>query len=99
MLAKIWQSPGTFYIICTSCHIKNLPVLKCITVSDKWNCFLFCFRGTYDILVTKDSQTRCVGQYDSHGSFGELALMYNTPRAATIVATSEGSLWGLVSRE
>ncbi|KAM7063791.1 cAMP-dependent protein kinase type II-alpha regulatory subunit isoform 2-T2 [Molossus nigricans] len=51
--------------------------------------------GTYDILVTKDNQTRCVGQYDSRGSFGELALMYNTPRAATIVATSEGSLWGL----
>ncbi|XP_059965672.1 cAMP-dependent protein kinase type II-alpha regulatory subunit [Mesoplodon densirostris] len=52
-------------------------------------------RGTYDILVTKDNQTRSVGQYDTHGSFGELALMYNTPRAATIVATSEGSLWGL----
>ncbi|XP_069329720.1 cAMP-dependent protein kinase type II-alpha regulatory subunit isoform X2 [Eulemur rufifrons] len=52
-------------------------------------------RGTYDILVTKDNQTRCVGQYDNRGSFGELALMYNTPRAATIVATSEGSLWGL----
>uniref|UniRef100_A0A5F9CUA4 cAMP-dependent protein kinase type II-alpha regulatory subunit n=1 Tax=Oryctolagus cuniculus TaxID=9986 RepID=A0A5F9CUA4_RABIT len=52
-------------------------------------------RGTYDILVTRDNQTRSVGQYDNHGSFGELALMYNTPRAATIVATSEGSLWGL----
>ncbi|PNI80761.1 PRKAR2A isoform 6, partial [Pan troglodytes] len=52
-------------------------------------------RGTYDILVTKDDQTRSVGQYDNRGSFGELALMYNTPRAATIVATSEGSLWGL----
>ncbi|OWK02575.1 PRKAR2A, partial [Cervus elaphus hippelaphus] len=52
-------------------------------------------RGTYDILVTKGNQTRSVGQYDNHGSFGELALMYNTPRAATIVATSEGSLWGL----
>ncbi|PNJ32036.1 PRKAR2A isoform 5 [Pongo abelii] len=52
-------------------------------------------RGTYDILVTKDNQTRSVGQYDNRGSFGELALMYNTPRAATIVATSEGSLWGL----
>ncbi|XP_065741266.1 cAMP-dependent protein kinase type II-alpha regulatory subunit isoform X2 [Phocoena phocoena] len=52
-------------------------------------------RGTYDILVTKDNHTRSVGQYDNHGSFGELALMYNTPRAATIVATSEGSLWGL----
>ncbi|XP_040850359.1 cAMP-dependent protein kinase type II-alpha regulatory subunit isoform X3 [Ochotona curzoniae] len=52
-------------------------------------------RGTYDILVTRDNQTRSVGQYDNRGSFGELALMYNTPRAATIVATSEGSLWGL----
>ncbi|XP_006171105.2 cAMP-dependent protein kinase type II-alpha regulatory subunit [Tupaia chinensis] len=52
-------------------------------------------RGTYDILVTKDNQTRSVGRYDNRGSFGELALMYNTPRAATIVANSEGSLWGL----
>uniref|UniRef100_A0A2K5PJU9 cAMP-dependent protein kinase type II-alpha regulatory subunit n=1 Tax=Cebus imitator TaxID=2715852 RepID=A0A2K5PJU9_CEBIM len=49
----------------------------------------------YDILVTEDNQTRSVGQYDNHGSFGELALMHNTSRAATIVATSEGSLWGL----
>lgn len=56
-------------------------------------------RGTYDILVTKDNQTRSVGQYDNRGSFGELALMYNTPRAATIIATSEGSLWGLVSEK
>lgn len=52
-------------------------------------------RGTYDILVTKDDHTRSVGQYDNRGSFGELALMYNTPRAATIVATSEGALWAL----
>lgn len=42
---------------------------------------------------------RSVGQYDNRGSFGELALMYNTPRAATIVATSEGALWGLVSEK
>lgn len=39
----------------------------------------------------------CVGKYDNKGSFGELALMYNTPRAATIVATQDGALWGLVS--
>lgn len=36
--------------------------------------------------------------YDNRGSFGELALMYNTPRAATIVATSTGALWCLVSK-
>lgn len=52
-------------------------------------------RGTYDILVKSNDLTRSVGQYDNRGSFGELALMYNTPRAATIVATSEGALWGL----
>jgi len=52
----------------------------------------------YDIVVAKDNQARCVGRYDNHGSFGELALMYNTPRAATIVATTEGALWGLVRK-
>lgn len=76
----------------------RLPVLKFIIRSNKIVSCYTC-RGTYDILVTKDNQTRSVGQYDNRGSFGELALMYNTPRAATIVATSEGSLWGLVSRE
>lgn len=54
-------------------------------------------RGVYDILVQKDGVSVCVGRYDNKGSFGELALMYNTPRAATIVATQEGALWGLVS--
>lgn len=42
-----------------------------------------------------DGVGRCVGNYDNRGSFGELALMYNTPRAATITATSPGALWGL----
>lgn len=54
-------------------------------------------RGVYDIFVEKDGVSVCVGKYDNKGSFGELALMYNTPRAATIVATQEGALWALVS--
>lgn len=59
---------------------------------------MFChFRGVYDIFVAKDGVSVCVGKYNNKGSFGELALMYNTPRAATIVATEEGTLWGLVS--
>ncbi|XP_063164068.1 cAMP-dependent protein kinase type II-beta regulatory subunit [Candoia aspera] len=52
-------------------------------------------RGTYNIFVKCDSVGRCVGTYDNRGSFGELALMYNTPRAATIIATSPGAVWGL----
>lgn len=57
----------------------------------------FCCRGVYDIVVQKDGVGCCVGQYNNKGSFGELALMYNTPRAATIISTQEGALWGLVS--
>ena len=37
------------------------------------------------------------GSYNNQGSFGELALMYNTPRAATIIATTSGALWAMVS--
>lgn len=56
---------------------------------------LFCLcRGVYDIVVSGT----CVGQYNNKGSFGELALMYNTPRAATIITTQEGALWGLVRK-
>ena len=29
------------------------------------------------------------------GSFGELALIYGTPRAATVVAVNTVKLWGL----
>lgn len=54
-------------------------------------------RGTFEIFVRKDGANLCVGKYDNKGSFGELALMYNTPRAATIVATQDGALWALVS--
>lgn len=54
---------------------------------------LYCFRGKYDIFV----ENKLVGNYDNRGSFGELALMYNMPRAATIVATTDGSLWAMVS--
>jgi len=48
--------------------------------------------GTYDIVVGGKK----VGEYVEQGSFGELALMYNVPRAATILATSEGKLWAMV---
>lgn len=52
--------------------------------------------GTYDIYVKIDGEDKKVGSYDNQGSFGELALMYNMPRAATIVATSDGTLWAMV---
>lgn len=47
--------------------------------------------GTYDIIVNGKN----VGTYNEKGSFGELALMYNMPRAATITAKNDGKLWAL----
>ena len=52
------------------------------------------FSGNYDIYIDENK----VGSYNGTGFFGELALMYNVPRAATIKASSEGLLWSLVSK-
>lgn len=54
--------------------------------------------GTLDVFVSKDGGKSLgdkVTDYTAGGSFGELALMYNAPRAATVVATSECILWAL----
>uniref|UniRef100_A0A098LZH7 cAMP-dependent protein kinase type II-alpha regulatory subunit n=1 Tax=Hypsiglena sp. JMG-2014 TaxID=1550645 RepID=A0A098LZH7_9SAUR len=74
---------------------KVRPQEHVIDQGDDGDNFYVIEEGSYDIFVSRENQTRCVGRYDNHGSFGELALMYNTPRAATIVATTEGALWGL----
>ncbi|KAG8435947.1 hypothetical protein GDO86_007155 [Hymenochirus boettgeri] len=76
-------------------ELRVKPQEHVIDQGDDGDNFYVIERGQYDIFVARDGQSRCVGRYDNHGSFGELALMYNTPRAATIVATSEGALWGL----
>jgi len=46
-------------------------------------------------VVESDRGPKLVGSYDGQGSFGELALMYNMPRAATIQAATNGSIWAL----
>ncbi|KAH9364576.1 hypothetical protein HPB48_006047 [Haemaphysalis longicornis] len=54
--------------------------------------------GTYNIYVGDGSGKggeKLVGKYEGSGSFGELALMYNMPRAATITAVTEGALWAM----
>jgi CRP-like cAMP-binding protein len=51
--------------------------------------------GTLDIYVRgKDGENSKIGNSLGAGSgFGELALMYNTPRAATIKTVTECVLW------
>ncbi|GAA5933640.1 hypothetical protein JCM1841_004504 [Sporobolomyces salmonicolor] len=45
--------------------------------------------------ITQPGEEKKVAQYGPGGSFGELALMYNAPRAATVVAMSRATLWAL----
>lgn len=45
--------------------------------------------------VATPGEEKKVATYGPGGSFGELALMYNAPRAATVVATSRATMWAL----
>ncbi|CAH1266245.1 cAMP-dependent protein kinase type II-alpha regulatory subunit-like isoform X2 [Branchiostoma lanceolatum] len=74
---------------------KVIPDEHVIDQGDDGDNFYVIDSGTYNIFVKIDGADKHVGSYDNTGSFGELALMYNTPRAATIVATSDGILWAL----
>lgn len=68
---------------------------KVITLGEDGDNFYVIEKGVYDIIVKVDGVEKNVGQYDNNGSFGELALMYNTPRAATIQAKTPGILWAM----
>ena len=59
--------------------------------------------GYLDIYVNKKSAdsigTKVGMQQGPEASFGELALMYDTPRAASIVAATESVLWRISRNE
>lgn len=49
--------------------------------------------GLFDVFVKDVNDGKSVLQYKNGGSFGELALMYNAPRAATVTCVEDGHLF------
>ena len=85
---------------------KPIPAkdIKVITQGDAGDYFYVVEKGTFDIYVNSTGKVQPgpegmgtkVNTIGPGGSFGELALMYNAPRAATVISTeSSSTLWAL----
>ncbi|KAF3760502.1 camp-dependent protein kinase activity/conidium formation [Cryphonectria parasitica EP155] len=85
---------------------KPIPAkgIKVITQGDAGDYFYVVEKGSFQVYVNQagsmrpgaDGMGSQVGTIEAGGSFGELALMYNAPRAATVVsAEAHCVLWAL----
>lgn len=71
---------------------------KVISQGEEGDFFYIVDSGTLDCFVKgadDDTPGRKVTDYTTGASFGELALMYNTPRAATVIASTDSSLFAI----
>ena len=84
---------------------KGTWVIKQGTVGDR---FYIVDNGRFEVRILSEGEEdtngtggNCVHVYEgshekhAHPSFGELALMYSAPRAASIIAQTDGNLWAL----
>ncbi|KAL8671880.1 MAG: hypothetical protein Q9168_003633 [Polycauliona sp. 1 TL-2023] len=85
---------------------KPIPAkdIKVISQGDAGDYFYIVEKGTFDIYINSTGSIEPgpqgmgekVTSIGPGGSFGELALMYNAPRAATVISTEANSnLWAL----
>ena len=76
------------------------PGQDVIRQGDKGDYFYIAERGIFDVIVGEDKVHTYTADPTTgkHPCFGELALLYAKPRAATVRASSSGMLWGLDRR-
>ncbi|XP_014261206.1 cAMP-dependent protein kinase type II regulatory subunit-like [Cimex lectularius] len=76
---------------------KNVEAGKCIICQGEIGDYFFIVdSGEYKAYVkNKDGVAELVKTYKNEGSFGELALLYDLPRSATVKCTSSGKLWAI----
>jgi cAMP-dependent protein kinase regulator len=92
--------PRPYLIVCGKCS----RLLQVIVQGDVGDYFYIVEKGTFECYVNPSGSVQpgegglgnLVADIKAGGSFGELALMYNAPRAATVVSASPGcTLWAL----
>ena len=68
-----------------------------IRQGDSGNCLFYVEEGNLDCLkkYPDNNEEKLVKQYIGGDSFGELALLYNAARAASVVARTKCILWAL----
>lgn len=70
-------------------HVKD--GVDIIVQGDQGDFFYVVESGTFEVYVSGEKKVA----YGAGASFGELALLYNAPRAATVKATSDSIVWAL----
>lgn len=66
-----------------------------IREGEKGDCLYIVAGGEFDCYKQIDGEEKYLKTYKKGEAFGELALMYNAPRAATILAKGEGKVFAL----
>jgi serine/threonine protein kinase len=88
-LFKAMDKKSVQAIISSMTRRLMAPNEEIIKQGDKGDTFYVIERGQVDVLVDGNK----VGMIKAPAAFGELALMYNSPRAATIKCSDYGVLW------
>ena len=72
---------------------KGIEIIRQGAIADN---FYVVEKGNFDVFVARDGEpTNKVATRGAGTSFGEMALLYNSPRAATIVATVDSQVWAI----
>ncbi|KAL9054674.1 MAG: hypothetical protein Q9162_004040 [Coniocarpon cinnabarinum] len=84
---------------------KPIPAkgIKVINQGESGDYFYVVEKGSFDVHINKSGHLEPgtegmgdrVASIGAGGSFGELALMYNTPRAATVISSEPSTIWQL----